>query len=103
MRRLTYSYLLTAVVFSFVASGAYAAAAKSEPPTAADVEACWAKADGDPSKENSCLKLDLAYAQSEYRPLLSRSLRLQKRGTSRLEGVRVGISSSYLVRALIHS
>ena len=37
------------------------------------------------------------------RPLLSRSLRLQKRGTSRLEGVLVGISSSYLVRALIHS
>lgn len=103
MRRLTYSYLLTAVVFSFVASGAYAAAEQSEPPTAADVEACWAKADGDPSKENSCLKLDLAYAQSEYRPLLSRSLRLQKRGTSRLEGVLVGISSSYLVRALIHS
>lgn len=47
MRKLTYSYLLTAVVFSFVASGAYAAAAKSEPPTAADVEACWAKADAD--------------------------------------------------------
>ena len=102
MRRLTYSYLLTAVVFSFVASGAYAAAAKSEPPTAADVEACWAKADGDPSKENSCLKLDLAYAQSEYKTVTG-SLRLQKRGTSRLEDVLVGISSSYLGRALIHS
>ena len=78
MRRLTYSYLLTAVVFSFVASGAYAAAAKSEPPTAADVEACWAKADGDPSKENSCLKLDLAYAQSEYKTVTEQVASLAK-------------------------
>ena len=69
MRRLTYSYLLTAVVFSFVASGAYAAAAKSEPPTAAD---------GDPSKENSCLKLDLAYAQSEYKTVTEQVASLAK-------------------------
>ena len=78
MRELTYSYLLTAVVFSFVASGAYAAAAKSEPPTAADVEACWAKADADPSKENSCLKLDLAYAQSEYKTVTEQVASLAK-------------------------
>ena len=78
MRKLTYSYLLTAVVFSFVASGAYAAAAKSEPPTAADVEACWAKADADPSKENSCLKLDLAYAQSEYKTVTEQVASLAK-------------------------
>ena len=103
MRRLTYSYLLTAVVFSFVASGAYAAAAKSEPPTAADVEACWAKADGDPSKENSCLKLDLAYDQSEYKTVTEQVASLAKAWASRLEDVLVGISSSYLGRALIHS
>jgi hypothetical protein len=69
MRKLTYSYLLTAVVFSFVASGAYAAAAKSEPPTAADA---------DPSKENSCLKLDLAYAQSEYKTVTEQVASLAK-------------------------
>ena len=78
MRRLTYSYLLTAVVFSFVACRAYCEAGKTEAPKTPEVEGGLAEAAGDPSKENSCLKLDLAYAQSEYKTVTEQVASLAK-------------------------
>ena len=70
--------ILLAAAACIAASALQAAPKNAEPPTAAAVEACWAKAEDDASKANGCLKLELGLAQYQYKTVTERVASLAK-------------------------